>query len=235
VATIDDGVLCVGDKVRFCFDLGGEPRGGVGTIVGIDYDEDRPYEVEWDEYTARYQRRELARVFRDREGTDHLYMRERVRYVGGGGLPRVGTVVGFRSDRERAYTVEWDSEGGLPKVRADYERRELAREEEGDMGKIETLAEMFAHEDGRGRAKEPPSVDVIERGFAHVAAQLKAERMWVDSLRRMVRNAPKGVDPNELVGLSNQVETLARAVDEREQSFRRRMRLCLRAFLAGDL
>jgi hypothetical protein len=235
VAIIDGETLCVGDKVRFCFDLGGEPRGSVGTIVGIDYEQGRPYEVAWDEYTAHYQRRELARVFHEREGTDYLYMRDRVRYVGNGGLPRVGTVVGFRSDRARAYTVEWDSEGGLPRVRADYERRELEREEEGDMGKIETLAEMFAHEDGRGRAKEPPSVDVIERGFAHVAAQLKAERMWVDRARGLVRNAPKGVDPNELVGLSNQVETLARAVDERERSFRQRMRLCLRAFLAGDI
>src|SRR3954466_4682138 len=45
VAIIDGETLCVGDKVRFCFDLGGEPRGSVGTIVGIDYEQGRPYEV----------------------------------------------------------------------------------------------------------------------------------------------------------------------------------------------
>jgi hypothetical protein len=154
----------------------------------------------------------------------------------GSGAVGTGTVVEIDDRKMFPVTVEWDDGHFITGHRRDQLLRVYyERGERTPMDKIETMGRAFAYNDEEGRAQDPPTTATIREAFRSVDQRIEAERLWLSNLRSIVRTSPKGIDVNELVGLSNQVEAIAKVVEERERSFRLKMRLVLRPYVAGDI
>jgi hypothetical protein len=98
---------------------------------------------------------------------------------------------------------------------------------------VETLASRFAYS-SEGGTVEMPSLDDCSVALAVVISRYEREREYLQRLRLAVRAAPDGVNLNDLLGLSNELEVLEKGFADRELHLRAKLRLVLRRYIQGE-
>jgi hypothetical protein len=74
----------------------------------------------------------------------------------------------------------------------------------------------------------------MEDALSAITSAMRARQKWIERVRSLVRDAPAGIDVNELVGISGSIDAIERKSSESVETLQRRIRLALGSFVRGE-
>jgi hypothetical protein len=162
---------------------------------------------------------------------DSLYVGDRVTYAGDKySSSRVGTIIDIDYNKIGPFEVEWDSVGGREPARFRYMSSDLRKVAE----KKETVMMKGDFVDAFTTDGQMPTLDEMEDALSAITSAMRARQKWIERVRSLVRDAPAGIDVNELVGISGSIDAIERKSSESVETLQRRIRLALGSFVRGE-